>query len=368
MRRGVLCSIGVLGCVVPVLSQSPPTDEGIATSTVSGHVYCADTNAPARMAMVVLQPADAVDNYRPDSSVQVTTHAEGVQTQLDGSFSIQHVSPGTYYVIASAPGYLSPLAFFSAHLGDDSKLQEALKEQIANSLPRVTVKPNTSVSVNTTLERAAAVSGTVLYDDGSPASGLSVQALIRRKDQWILFPFPPFDRSIPSVMTDDKGSYRISGLPAREYVVEVQLNLSRFSYTSDGNGSGGSSSGYASMHIYSGGKLRPKEAAPFVLGSGEERRGEDIEIPASKFHTVRGGIVAAHDGHVVNGGMPSSLLCRRRHQVRGSVSIYRGKAIEALPSTLFPKGITFFVSIMRQTTTMWRFQIRRIVPREQGPK
>jgi hypothetical protein len=273
------------------------------------------------MAMVVLQPADAVDNYRPDSSAQVTTRAEGVQTQLDGSFSIQHVSPGTYYVIASAPGYLSPLAFFSAHLGDDSKSQEALKEQIANSLPRVTVKPNTSVSVNTTLERGAAVSGTVLYDDGSPASGLSVQALIRRKDQWIPFPFTPFDREIPSARTDDKGSYRISGLAAREYVVEVQLNLRKFSYRSDRNGSnGGSSSGYASMPIYSGGKLRPKEAAPFVLGSGEERRGEDIEVPASKFHTVRGGIVAARDGHVVNGGM-LSLLYADDKSVAASASV-----------------------------------------------
>ena len=324
MRLGVLCSICALGCVVPVLSQSSPTDEGIATSSVSGHVYCNDTNAPARMATIVLQPADAVDNYRPDSSAQVTTHAEGVQTQLDGSFSIQHVSPGTYYVIASAPGYLSPLAFFSANLGDRLKSQEALKEQIANSLPRVTVKPNTSVSVNATLERGAAVSGTVLYDDGSPASGLSVQALIRRKNQWISLPFTPFDRSIPSAMTDDKGSYRISGLPAREYLVEVQLNLRKFSYESYGNGgNGGSSSGYASMPIYSGGKLRPKVATPFLLGSGEERRGEDIEIPASKFHTVRGGIVSAHDGHVVNGGM-LSLLNADDKSVAASASVEKG--------------------------------------------
>jgi len=275
------------------------------------------------MATIVLQPADAVDNYRPDSSAQVTTHAEGVQTQLDGSFSIQHVSPGTYYVIASAPGYLSPLAFFSANLGDRLKSQEALKEQIANSLPRVTVKPNSSVSVNTTLERGAAVSGTVLYDDGSPASGLSVRALIQRKDQWISFPFTLFDREIPSARTDDKGSYRISGLPAREYLVEVQLNLSKFSYRSDGNSSGGSSSSYASMPIYSGGKLRPKVATPFLLGSGEERRGEDIEIPASKFHTVRGGIVSAHDGHVVNGGM-LSLLNADDKSVAASASVEKG--------------------------------------------
>ena len=230
MRSGVFCSICILGCVVPVLSQSSPTDERDSTSTVSGHIYCADSNAPARMASVLLQPADAVDSYRPDISSRIATRAESVQTVLDGSFSFQHVAPGTYYVIASAPGYLSPLTFFSAHLGDDSRSQEALDEQIANSLPRVTVKPNTAVSVNTTLERGAAINGTVLYDDGSPASGLVVRVLVRRKDQWIPFPFTPFDKAIPMVQTDDKGAYRISGLPAREYLVEVQMNLSKVSY------------------------------------------------------------------------------------------------------------------------------------------
>ena len=84
------------------------------------------------MAMVVLQPADAVDECQSRIvPTQVTTHAEGVQTQLDGSFSIQHVSPGTYYVMARAPqAILSALASFSAHLGDDSKSQEALKEPV----------------------------------------------------------------------------------------------------------------------------------------------------------------------------------------------------------------------------------------------
>ena len=60
-----------------------------------------------------------------------------------------------------------------------------------------------------------------------------------------------------------------------------------------------------------------------MLGSGEERRGEDIEIPASKFHTVRGGIVAAHDGHVVNGGM-LSLLYADDKSVAASASIEEG--------------------------------------------
>jgi len=77
------------------------------------------------------------------------------------------------------------------------------------------------------------------------------------------------------------------------------------------------------MSIYSGGKMRAKEAAPFALGAGEERRGEDIEIPASKFHTVRGRIVAAHDGHLVNGGSISLLYADDKSDA-ASASVEKG--------------------------------------------
>lgn len=288
MRLAIFFLTCALGWMFPAWSQTKSGDEAKGASTVFGHVYCADTNAPARMALVVLQPAAALDHYEPGSTRHVTTHAEAVQTLVDGSYLIQHVAPGTYYVIATAPGYLSPTALFSADLDETSASKEVLKKRIADSLPRVTVRPNSTVSVNTTLERGAAVSGTITYDDGSPASGLFVQVLTRRKDQWVPLQFTPFDRTTTSVQTDDRGSYRISGLPAREYILEVQLNVSRLSYRSDGNGSGASSSQYASISTYSGGKTRSKTAVPFVLGSAEERRGEDIEIPASKFHTLRG--------------------------------------------------------------------------------
>ena len=53
--------------------------------------------------------------------------------------------------------------------------------------------------------------------------------------------------------------------------------------------------------------MRPKDAVPFSLSSGEERHGEDIEIPISRMHRVRGSLAAARDGHVVNGGQLSLL-------------------------------------------------------------
>jgi hypothetical protein len=112
MRRSVLLLILLWGCATAALAQAPRGDQGGLTSTVSGRVYCADTNVPARMATVVLQPAEAVDAF--SSGKSVSTVAEGVQTLLDGSFFIPNVVPGTYYVIASLPGYVSPMAPFMA--------------------------------------------------------------------------------------------------------------------------------------------------------------------------------------------------------------------------------------------------------------
>ena len=274
---------------------------------VSGRVFCADTNAPARMATVSLQPADAVDAFNPEKGESMATQAEAVQTLLDGSFVIPHVAPGAYYVIASLPGYVSPLSSLMKPEEVSALPPEPNSKRIAKLVPRVTVQANLPAVVNISLERGAAVSGTIQYDDGSPASGLSVALLVRWKDQWVPLPSTPFERMNPSAITDDQGAYRISGVPAKEYMVQATLNLSKSTFRSDGHGSGQSTSTVFSLPVYSGNKTRTKDAERFTLKAGEERRGEDIQIPISKLHSVRGNIIAKRDGHVINRGFVTLL-------------------------------------------------------------
>jgi hypothetical protein len=81
----VVCAASPVG-----LAQQKRTSARPATSTVSGHVYCADTNAPARMASVILQPADQIDAIRPGEDQHITSRGEMTQTLLDGSFTILH--------------------------------------------------------------------------------------------------------------------------------------------------------------------------------------------------------------------------------------------------------------------------------------
>jgi hypothetical protein len=280
-----------------------------ATTTVTGHVYLADTNTPARLATVMLEPAAALDNdpdpHPPKDRSASLVYTSAVQTLLDGSFTIPKVAPGAYYVVAYKSGYLSPLSTFSEDAlqhptADDHK-------RIATILPRIVVEARLPASVDVRLERGSAISGTVLYDDGSPASGLPVHALVRRKDgkkeTWSPLRPMPF-ALMADVYTDDLGRYRLTGLESREYLVRVDLNLQHMDFASAPGESGGSSSvnNVASLAFYSGSATRRADATPFKLTANEERSGEDITIPIAKLHTITGEVVAEHDGHVLNQG------------------------------------------------------------------
>src|SRR5262249_50716662 len=155
-----------------------------ATTTVTGHVYLADTNTPARFAYVMLEPASALDKdpdpHPPKDWAASLIHTSTVQTLLDGSFVIPKVEPGTYYVVAYKHGYLSPLSTVSEEALEHPTPED--HKRIAGILPRIVVEGGLPVSVDIRLERGAIISGTILFDDGSPASGLPVHALVRRKE------------------------------------------------------------------------------------------------------------------------------------------------------------------------------------------
>jgi hypothetical protein len=292
--------------VLAVVSQAQTAKS--ATTTVTGHVYCADTNAPARMATVMLEPIGLIEkagvtahSHGPDTQVDLTA----VQTVLDGSFAIPKVAPGAYYVVAYKAGYLSPLATFPSDVlqhpsGEDRK-------RIAAVVPRITVEAGLPASIDLRLERGAAISGTVLFDDGSPAADLVVRALVRhkqgQKETWSPLPAIPFAMSAEA-HTDDVGHYRISGLAPRDYTIQVDMELQNRDYGVSTGGSGISMyyRPVVQISFFSGDTARKRDAAPFKLGAGEERTGEDITIPLSKLHTITGELLAGHDGHVLTGG------------------------------------------------------------------
>src|ERR1700747_2859921 len=113
-----------------------------ALGAVTGRVLCSDTQQPARLAHVVLQPV--VD---PNSPVLDTSNkgrrTEGVfhlqAVGLDGTFTIPAVPQGHYYVIAEQDGYISPLALFTREQLNNA--DEQMQRKIARYMMQISVTP-----------------------------------------------------------------------------------------------------------------------------------------------------------------------------------------------------------------------------------
>jgi len=307
----------LLICSVPAFPQSASSNSAGPTAQVSGRVTCGDSGQPARFATVQLiaekpnkdpfiDPATSFNN--PDfqknlvkamSAMMKGSNLSAV-TGLDGSFSLDKVPPGTYYVVAQLPGYLSPLTQFS--MMERMKADDATMNAVKESAEKVVLAPNQPAHVDLRIERGASLSGVVRYDDGSPAPSVS-PILMRLQDDGKWKQMGP--GGILPTASDDRGHYRIFGIAAGKYAVKAALPTSQASI---GLGGGASS---VSLHVnmgdalevYSGGALREKDVKPVEVGPGADVDGIDIIFPLDNLHTVAGSVVAKADGHPVNAGM-----------------------------------------------------------------
>jgi hypothetical protein len=319
MRLDQRLVISLLICTATTSAQqaderkpTETTEKAALAGTITGHVFLGDTKSPARKASVYLEPLASLQADAPPDPRSDRTVTAKVDALFDGSYTFTHVAPGSYYVVATSPGYVSPFFTLSraearsassvwAPLGPQ---QKDARDRILQSLPRVDVQSNQPASAaDVVLERGAGISGNITYDDGGPAAGLQVQVLARLlqdgKETWAPLPFKHFGEQI---LTDDRGNFRISGLPAGKYAIEVALEVTNSKTYFFSSGASSTSYSPVTLEIYSGNTPHVKDAAGFRLQPREERTGEDIVIPISKLHTIRGNIVSARDGHVVNSG------------------------------------------------------------------
>ena len=313
----------------------------VVGNTVTGHVTCADTNAPARFARVLLksttpdhtgedfvkslqdnmekamaksgQPAEPVkppteEQKRATAAAaksmnQVTDMLNSSTVGLDGSYSFAGIKPGTYFVHAILPGYIDPFSQLSDE--DFTSTDPAVRTRIAQ-IPTITVTGTDAAHADLSLERGAAISGRILFDDGSPAVGWTL-TVIKPKT-----PEEPGDAA--SIMmnqalamsgaaqmsrTDDLGHYRISGLAAGEYAVRANLIATSIGISAANMGDGGSG---INLAVYSGDTFSHANAKSIHLNAGEEHPGTDITIPAHALHNITGHVYAKSDSHTLNVG------------------------------------------------------------------
>jgi Carboxypeptidase regulatory-like domain len=271
------------------------------TGSVSGHVYFAGTNAPARFATVALQPVAVKPDDRPFAEKAKDPAIHVYPTALDGSFQVPRVPPGTYYVVVKYPGYLSPFSLFSnadlVHPAPD------VQQRIAALLPTVTVSANNAANIDIRLTRGASVAGTVMFDDGTPYAGASVSLMQRGADGKLMQA-----RLSEGDTADDQGHFRMTGLIAGEYILQVGLNVTE-SITNSvlDQASSWYSKYHYSLQYYSGDTPRQHDAKSFKLEEGEDLPSQNLTIPITKLHGVSGNIVEQKTGRAINKGTVTLL-------------------------------------------------------------
>ncbi len=191
------------------------------------------------------------------------------------------------------PGYLSPAAQFTQE--QINKPTPALLEAIAKVIPTLTVGPNANSTITIALNRAASISGSIRFDDGSPAAGLYLKFERKEGTKFV-------DVALDADGPDDQGRFRASGVPTGEYRVSTELDVQdRHTTGVFGGGHGSYNSNLGGLSIYYGDTFHQKDAK-IVRIEGGESINADITIPASKIHAITGALVDARTGHVINDG------------------------------------------------------------------
>jgi len=252
---------------------------------VAGIVICDDTGRPARFAQVSLTPVPA--KHAEPSDTPPLTPLAVIDTGLDGRFRMEAIPAGDYYAFGTLDGYLDPergIDYGKATAkGTTSEQEQDAIEQWKDQLIEVKVAVHKVSEITISLHRAAAIEGTVSYDDGSPAIGMHFQLFRKNeKKEWSAVGLPLLSNWTIDTTSDSHGHYVVDDLEAGEYIVCAMMPLD---------------SEDVAPRVCLGNVFRRKNASTVKVSDGETMRGTDIEIPLSGLHTVSGQVEAVADGH-----------------------------------------------------------------------
>jgi hypothetical protein len=294
-------------------AQKTPPPPPPPSGTVTGHVIFAETQQPARFAEISLirkpdAAAIAADPAREDSKQEVKTPLSIAavigRSGLDGSFTIRDVPPGDFYAIANLAGYVIVIGRI-ANWKDGRDLDTVMR-----AIPVVHVAADHSTEIDLTLHRGAVIAGRLQYEDGSPVVEMSVRVDPVEGADELFYLRPSYlaaalERSYTSRYTatsDDKGRYRIVGLPPGKYVVTTELQTSGGDrLNSDGDDvSSGPGIIREIVPIFAPTAFHKADAKIFEIKGAEELDDADIRVELTDLHTVKGAVLAKEDRHAPN--------------------------------------------------------------------
>jgi protocatechuate 3,4-dioxygenase beta subunit len=263
--------------------RDPSTTATPATASISGRVLSAETGRPLKRAQVTISGSGR--------------GGRSTVTDDQGVYSVAGLSAGSYMITATKNGYVDAI------FGQRHPLQAGTPLPLDNN--------QQANNVDLRLIRGGVITGRVLDEDGEPLMRAAVS--IQR------YQYMQGSRQLTAAganQTDDRGVYRVFGLPPGDYYVSVNVAgmgqfLGRGMQAASGaafstvGGRGGRGfggfgvveeepSGYAPT--FYPGVVSVSDAGKVTVGPGQEVGSIDFQIQLVPYATVSGVIAGGDNG------------------------------------------------------------------------
>lgn len=243
-----------------------PLPAAAATGSIVGRILTAEPQPHALRRVRVTINGSGLPNPRTTISAD------------DGTFAFERLPAGRFTVSAAKDGYV-PMNYGATRSGRPGTT--------------VAVTDRQPTRVELRLPRGAVITGTVTGVDGLPAPGIMVSALSQR-----FVPIPGERRfvaiGVSSGPTDDRGIYRIYGLPAGDYVIAAQPE-NRQAAQEGGEVRMMAAGTPSNTHLMMAQVFYPAStdlarAVRVTLRPGEERTGMDVQLQYVPLAVVSGSL------------------------------------------------------------------------------
>ena len=256
----LILSVPLIAAAAPQQRDTPPPPTPApATGRIAGTVVGAETGRPVRFAKV------ALTSSRP--TIEVLTDEAG-------GFSFDRLNEGTYTLEVTKPGYLDT-AYGQTRPGTDTRgtpIRLRDREQI--------------VRLVVPLSHGGSISGTVRDDRGEPVYRARVRVL-----RWVMRNGVRVLDEVDSTETDERGLYRFSLLPPRQYLISAAASDDAIPRSKSEGKPEAIAFGFTPMFYPS--TTQADGAAPMSLGVGEDRPGVDFQLPLVRLGRISGVVIGA---------------------------------------------------------------------------
>ena len=247
-------------------------------STVYGRAIYHDSEQPVRRVGVVLR---SLTSFGPEQ-LAATTNARG-------EFRIEGVPAGRYFIGVNGSGVVSTDSFIE--IGDYSGSRHDLTD-MRKYFEEIEVDGRTNKQVLIRARRGGVVTGKVSYANGDPAIDHPITILRRKRNRYSIF-FTNDNTMRQRLITDDRGVFRISGLPTGDYIVGATPVIEHGELVNDSTLEANMVGSSLSMTFHPSTMLAT-DATPIRVDAGEDKAGIDITLADQELHTVSG-VVRSRD-------------------------------------------------------------------------